>query len=61
MRCVATAPDGSSYDTIGIVNGSHSSASLISSSNDETASEANYRQFEATLRAVVNSDLGAKP
>jgi hypothetical protein len=56
MRCVATAPDGSkSYDTIGIVDGSNLSASLISSSRDETASETNYRQFEAALKAVVNS------
>ena len=61
MHCVATAPDGSkSYDTIGIVNGSHLSASLISSSRDETASEANYGQFEAALKAVTNSDPGIK-
>jgi hypothetical protein len=56
MRCVAMAHDGSkSYDTAGIVNGSHSSASLISSSSDEAASEANYGQFEAALKAIVNS------
>jgi hypothetical protein len=61
MRCVTTAPDGAkSYDTIGIVNGSHSSASLISSSSDEAASKANYRQFEAALKAVVNFGLGLK-
>jgi hypothetical protein len=61
MRCVAAAPDGSkSYDTVGIVEGSNLSASLISSSSDETASEVNYRQFEAVLKAVTNSDLPAK-
>ena len=61
MRCVATAPDGAkSYDTIGIVNGSNWSASLISSSGDEAASGANYRQFETALKAVVNSDLRAR-
>jgi hypothetical protein len=62
MHCVAIAPDGSrTYDTIGIVNGSNLLASLISSSSDQTASEANYGQFEAALKAVTNSDLGAKP
>jgi len=62
MRCVTTAPDGAkSYDTIGIVNGSHSSASLISSSRDATASEVIYGQFEVALKAVVNSYFGAKP
>jgi hypothetical protein len=62
MRCVATGPDGAkSYDTIGIVNGSNLSASLISSSRDETASETNYRQFEAALKIVVNSELRARP
>jgi hypothetical protein len=60
-RCVATAPNGAkSYDTVGIINGSNLSASLISSSNDETASETNYRQFEAALKAVVNPDLRAR-
>jgi hypothetical protein len=62
MHCVATAPDGTkSYDTIDIINGSNLSASLISSSDDATASERNFGQFEAALKAVVNSDLGAKP
>jgi hypothetical protein len=65
MHCVATVPDGAkSYDTIDIisgVNGSDLSASLISSSSDATASEANYEQFEAALKAVVNPDLRAKP
>jgi uncharacterized protein YfaP (DUF2135 family) len=61
MRCVATAPDGSkSYDTGGIISGPNLSASLMSSSRDETASEANYVQFEAALKAVVNSGLPAK-
>ncbi len=60
-RCVATAPDGAkSYDTIGIVDGSNWSASLISSSRNEAASGANYRQFEAALKAVVNSGPRAK-
>ena len=62
MRCVTTVPDGTKrYDTSGIVNGSRWSASLISSSSDEAASEANYRQFAAALGPVVNSGLGAKP
>jgi hypothetical protein len=62
MRCVATAPDGSkSYDTIGIVSGSHLSASLISSSSDAMASEANFGQFEAAFKAVMNSDPGVRP
>jgi hypothetical protein len=62
MRCVATAPDGAkNYDTVGIVNGSNWSASLISTSRDEAASEASYRQFEAALKAVTNSDLRARP
>ena len=62
MQCVATAPDGArSYDAVGIVNGSQSSASLISSSRDEAASEANYERFDTTLRAFVNSDPRIKP
>jgi hypothetical protein len=61
MHCVATAPDGTkSYDTIDIINGSNFSASLISSSNDEAASKANFRPFEAALKAAMNSDLGIK-
>jgi hypothetical protein len=62
MHCVATAVDGTkTYDAMGIINGSNLSVSLISSSNDQTASDANYRQFEAALRAVMNSDLGTRP
>ena len=62
MPCVATAPDGSkSYETIGTVNGTNWSASLISSSSAEAASEANYRLFEAKLKAVVNSGPRPKP
>jgi hypothetical protein len=62
MPCVATAPDGSkSYETIGTVNGTNWSASLISSSSDEAASEANYRLFEAKLKAVMNPGPRAKP
>jgi hypothetical protein len=62
MHCVATAADGTkTYDATGIINGSNLSASLISSSGDEAASEANYRQFEAALKAVTNSDFRAKP
>ena len=62
MHCVAAATDGTkTYDATGTINGSSLSASLISSSGDEAASEANYRQFEAALKTVVNSDLRAKP
>jgi hypothetical protein len=62
MHCVATAVDGTkTYDAMGIINGSNLSVSLISSSNDQTASDANYRQFEAALKAVMNSDLGTRP
>jgi hypothetical protein len=61
MHCVTTAPDGAkSYDTIDIINGSDFSASLISSSEDATASEANFRPFDAALKAAMNSDLGIK-
>jgi hypothetical protein len=65
MHCVATASDGTkSFDTIDIIsgiNGSNLSASLISSSSDATASEANYERFETALKAVVNSDSRARP
>jgi hypothetical protein len=61
MHCVGTAPDGTkSYDAIDILNGSNFSASLISSSEDAMASEANFGLFEAALKAVMNSDLGIK-
>jgi hypothetical protein len=62
MHCVATASDGTkSYDTTGIIDGSKLSASLISSSSDEAASEGNYGQFEAALTSFTNSNLRAKP
>ena len=62
MHCVATAVDGTkTYDAMGIINGSNLSVSLISSSNDQTVSDANYGQFEAALKAVMNSDLGTRP
>jgi hypothetical protein len=58
LHCVATAVEGTkTYDSMGIVNGSNLSVSLISSSHDQTASDANYRQFEAALKAVMNSGL----
>jgi hypothetical protein len=61
-HCVATAPDGAkSYDTVGIVTGSHSSVSLISSSRDEAVSDANYGRFEPVLRTFINSDLRTNP
>ena len=59
---VATAPDGTKkYSTFRVVTGSNLSATIISSSSDELASEANYLQFEAALKTAVNSGLRAKP
>jgi hypothetical protein len=58
MHCVATVVDGTkTHDAMGIINGSNLSVSLISSSSDQTASEANYRQFEVALKTVTNSGL----
>jgi hypothetical protein len=58
MHCVATAVDGTkTFDAMGIIDGSNLSVSLISSSRDQTASDGNYRQFEAALKAVMNSGL----
>jgi hypothetical protein len=61
MHCIATAPDGTrTYDATGIIDGLNLSASLISSSRDEAASEANYGQFGAALKTLTNSDVRAK-
>jgi len=55
MHCVATAVDGTkTYDAMGIIDGSNVSVSLISSSSDQTSSDANYRQFEAALKVAIN-------